>query len=105
MESKPSRTSISHHIHAHHLAAECSECPPKTGSSLNQKADCRSWMKVQALKEGSFSLDAPSGVPQFDAADAPGYAIELAYDSEHSSVLDTSPGIRSSNAASVPLRI
>jgi hypothetical protein len=105
MESQPSRTSIGHHIHAHHMAAECPECPPKSGNSLNQKADCASWLQVQALREGSFSLDSPSGAPRFDAADTPGYAIELAYDGEHSSVLDTSPAIRNSNPASVPLRI
>ncbi len=105
MESQPDTTSISHHIHAHHKDAECAECPPKSGISLSQKPDCAALVQIQALKEGSFSLEAPGGVAQFDAADTPDYAIGLAYDSEHSSVLDASRTIRNSNPASVPLRI
>jgi hypothetical protein len=105
MESQPGPTSISRHSHGLHHSPNCAECPPRSGNSLNQKADCASWVQIQALKEGTFSLEAPSGVPQFDAADTPGYAIGLAYDGEHSSVSDTSRTIRSSSSASVPLRI
>jgi hypothetical protein len=105
MESQPAPTSISHHIHAHHKDAECAECPPKSGNSLNQKADCTSLVQIEALKEGSFSLDAPSGVAQFDAADAPAYILGSACDGERSLVFDASRRIRSSSSASVPLRI
>jgi hypothetical protein len=105
MESQPGPTSISHHIHGLHHSANCAECPARSGNSLNQKGDCASSVQIQALKEGTFSLDAPSGVPQFDPADTPDYAIGLAYNGEHSSVLDTSRTIRSSSFASVPLRI
>jgi hypothetical protein len=105
MESQPGPTGISHHSHGLHHSADCAECAHNSQNSLNQKADCASWVQIQALKEGTFSLDAPSGVPQFDAADTPAYAIALTYDGEHSSVLDTSRTIRSSISASVPLRI
>jgi len=104
-ESQPDPTSISHHIHAHHKDAECAECPPKSGNSLNQKADCASLVQVQALKEGSFSLDAPSGVAQFDAADTPACTLGSACDGERSLVFDASYAIRNSNPALVPLRI
>ena len=105
MESQPSPTSITNHIHAHHHGADCAECPPKSGNSVNQKADCSSLVQVQSLKEGSFSLDAPSGVAQFDADDAPAYTLGSACDGEPSLVFDTSRRIRSSSSASVPLRI
>jgi hypothetical protein len=105
MESQPGPASVSHHMHAHHTGAECSECPPKSGNNLNQKADCSSLVQVQALKEGSFSLDAPSGVAQLDAADTPAYTLGSACDGEPSLVFDASRRIRSSSSASVPLRI
>lgn len=105
MVSQPSPTSISHHIHAHHNGAECADCPPKSGNRMNQKADCASLVQIQALKEGSFSLDAPNKVAQIDAAATPAEALSLASDRERSLVFDTSPTIRSSNPASVPLRI
>ena len=105
MESQPAPTSISHHIHAHHKGAECAECPPTSGNTFNQKADCASWVQFQALKEGSFSLDAPSGVAEFEVADTPAYTLGLTCDGEHSLVFDASRTIRSSSSPSVPLRI
>ena len=105
MDSQPSPTSISHHIHAHHTGAECAECGPKSGNSLSPKADCASLDQIQALKEGSFSLDAPSGAAQFEVADTPDYTLGLTHDGERSLVFDASRTIRSSNPASVPLRI
>lgn len=105
MESQSGPTSISHHMHAHHRGSECAECPPKSGNRLNQKADCASLVQIQALKEGSFSFDAPNKVAQIDVAATPAEALSLASDRERSLVFDTSPTIRSSNSASVPLRI
>jgi hypothetical protein len=105
MVSQQAPASISHHIHAHHQGAECAECPPKSGNSLNQKADCASMVQVQALKEGSFSLDAPSGGAQFDIVHTPAYTLGLASDGKRSLVFDASRTIRSSSSASVPLRI
>lgn len=105
MESQPGPTSISHHIHAHHKRAECAECPPKSANSLNQKADCASLVQIQALKEGSFSLDAPGGVAQFDVADTTAYTLGLPCDGERSLFFDASRTIKSSSSASVPLRI
>jgi hypothetical protein len=105
MESPPNPASISHHIHAHHHGADCAECPPKSGNSVNQKADCASLLQVQALKEGSFSLDAPRGVAQFDVADTPADALALAGGTERSIPFDDSHAIRNSTPASVPLRI
>jgi len=105
MESQPAPTTVSHHIHAHHKGAECAECPPKSGNSLSQKADCASLVQIHALKEGSFSLDAPSGVAQFEVADTPAYTLGLTRDGEPSLVFDASRTIRSSSSPSVPLRI
>jgi hypothetical protein len=105
MESQPGPTSSSHYLHAHHMGAECAGCPPKSGNSLNRKADCASFVQTQALKEGSFSLDAPSEAAQFDSADAPAFILGLACDGEHSLVLAASRTIRSFSSSSVPLRI
>ena len=105
MESQPAPTSISHHIHAHHKDAECAECPPKSGNSLNQKADCTSLVQIEALKEGSFSLDAPSGVAHVAVADTPADALGLAGSGERSLLFDASQTIRSFNTPPVPLRI
>jgi hypothetical protein len=105
MGSQPNPTSISHHTHANHTGGECAECPPKSGNSLNQKADCTGLVQIQALKEGSFALDAPSGVAQFDVADTPADALALAGRGERSVPFDASHATRNSNPASVPLRI
>jgi hypothetical protein len=61
--------------------------------------------EIQALKEGSFSLDAPNEVAQFDVADSPADALGLTCDAERSLVFDVSRAIGSSSFASVPLRI
>lgn len=105
MESRSDNTIASNHIHAHHHGVECAECPPKSANRLNQKADCARSVQVLALKEGSFAFDAPSGVAHFDVADTPAYSVGFACDGERSLVFDTSPIIRSSSSASVPLRI
>jgi hypothetical protein len=105
MESPPNPASISRHIHTRHHGADCAECPPKSGNSVNQKSDCASLVQVQALQEGSFSLDAPSGVAQFDVANTPADALTLAGGGERSIPFDASRKIRNSNPASVPLRI
>lgn len=105
MESQPGPASIICHIHARHHGADCAECPPRSGNSLNQKSDCASLVQVQTLKEGSFSLDAPSGVARFDVADTPADAVALAGGDERSVLFDAFHAIRNSNSASVPLRI
>ena len=105
MESQPSPTSISHHIHAHHQGAECAECPPKSGSSLNQKADCASLVQVQARQEGSFNFEASSRSVHMDVPGTPHDAIALAGGGERSLPFDSSHTIRNSDPASVPLRI
>lgn len=103
MESLPSSTSISHHT-SHH-GAPCAECPPASQYGLNQKTDCASLGQVQALKEGSFSLDAPKGVTQFNVADTPADALALAGGGERFIRFQASHIIRNPNPASVPLRI
>jgi hypothetical protein len=105
MESQPSPTSISHHTHTHHHGAPCAECPPTSQYGVNQQGDCTRFVQTQALKESSLSLDAPSRVAQMDVADTPAEALSLAGDRERSLIFDTPPTIRSSNPASVPLRL
>jgi hypothetical protein len=60
MESQPTATHASQHTHHH--GALCVECPPEAESSLNQRSDCTSLSEIQALREASFSLNAPTGV-------------------------------------------
>jgi hypothetical protein len=101
--SRPGPITTSHHIH--HKGAECAECPPGPANRLNQKADCTSLVQIEALKEGSFSFAAPSGVAHVNAHDTAAAAVALTDDSHPSLLLDTSRRIRSSDTASVPLRI
>jgi hypothetical protein len=105
MDSQPDPTSISQNIHAHHNGAECAECPPPSGNSAKQKADCASLAQMQALKRGSFNLHAPSGLIQFDATQTPVRAAGLTLGTERSLVFDTSRTTRSFPSPLLPLRI
>src|SRR5467141_872890 len=105
MDSQPSPTSISQHNHARHHGADCAECPPTSGNSLSPKADCSRLVQIQALKEGSFLFDAPSGVAHVAAADTPADAHGLAGSGERSLLFGASQTIRSLNTPPVPLRI
>lgn len=91
--------------YSHHHTADCAECPPDTGNSLNQKPDCSRLLQIQALKEGSLSLAAPSGVSPIQAVDTPVRALALASDGTRFSPLKAPPKIRSLHSASAPLRI
>jgi len=103
MESRPRPVTISHHFR--HNGAECAECPPRSANSLNQKADCTSLVQIEALKEASFSLEAPSKVAPFNVAGTSAGGPSLASDHDRSFVICASHAIRNSNPASVPLRI
>lgn len=105
MASQPSPTSVSHHFHSHHHASNCAECPADSANSLNEKSDCSSLVQIQALKEGSFSFDAPGGVAHVAVADTPAEALGLAGSGERSLLFDASQTIRSFNTPPVPLRI
>jgi hypothetical protein len=105
MESQPSPTIISHHMHAHHKDADCVECPPKSGNSLNQKSDCARLVQVQALKEGFFSFEESSRAAHIDVPNTPTDALALAGGGERSIPFSAPHTIRNSNPASVPLRI
>jgi len=105
MYSQPSPTRISHYNHARHHGADCAECPPISGNSLSPKTDCSSLVQIQALKEGSFSFDAPGGVAHVAVADTPAEALGLAGSGERSLLFDASQTIRSFNTPPVPLRI
>jgi hypothetical protein len=97
--------STSQNIHAHHNGAECAECPPISGNSLKQKADCASLDQMQTLKEDTFNLDAPRGLAVFDAADTLVHAVGILWDGERPLVFDASRTIRSFPSPSLPLRI
>jgi len=101
----PGSASTSQNIHAHHNGAECTECPPISGNSLKQKADCASLDQMQTLKEDTFNLDAPRGLAVFDAADTLVHAVGILWDGERSFVFDASRTIRSFPSPSLPLRI
>jgi len=105
MDSHPSPTNISHHNHTGHHGADCAECPPSSGNSLSPKTDCSRLVQIQALKEGSFSFDAPSGVAHIAVADTRADALGLAGSGERFLFFDASQTIRSFNTPPVPLRI
>ena len=105
MESEQTPATTSHHTHAHHHAANCAECPPESRNSLNQSADCASLVQMQALKEGTFSFEAPTGLPHVDVSNAPARALALASDGERFSLFDAPKIVRNSSPVSVPLRI
>lgn len=101
-DSQQNPAGVSHHVHQ---GLECVECPPKSGNRLNQKADCASLVQIQTLKQGSFNLDVPRGVAQFDAADTPVHAVRLPGNGERPLAFDASRTSRSFPSSSLPLRI
>jgi hypothetical protein len=101
-ESQQNPARVGHHVHQ---GPKCAECPPKSGNRLNHKADCASLVQIQTLKQGSFNLEVPRGVAQFDAADAPIQAVGLRENGERSLAFDTSRSIRSFPSPSLLLRI
>lgn len=105
MESQPSPTSVSHQFHSHHHAANCAECPPDSANSLNGKADCASFAEIQALKEASFSFDAPRGVAHAHVVGIPARALALASDGERFLPVNAANKTRSFNPVLPPLRI
>ena len=95
MYSQPSATHASQYTHHH--GAPCAECPPRdrNGNSLNQSSDCNSLSEIHALKEGSFSVDAPR------AADG----LAAGTDGQQSFLYGDSPTTRSFGPTLLPLRI
>jgi hypothetical protein len=104
-KSHTGSASTGQNIHGHHNGAECAECPPNSGKSLRQKADCASLDQMQRLKEGYFNLDGPRGLSLLDAAETPVHAVGLLWDGERTLVFDGSRSIRNFPSASLPLRI
>jgi hypothetical protein len=105
MESRPGAANVPHHIHTRNQAAYCTECPPDLRNRLNQSADCAGLVQIQALREASFSFDAPSGVAHGDVARTPAAALALANNGEPVLLCDTSHRIRTPDPGPVPLRI
>jgi hypothetical protein len=103
MESQPPVANISHH--SRNNDANCTECPADSANSLNQKADCASLVQVQALKEASFSIDAPRGVPHIEVVGARARPLALESDGERFSPAHEPYKIRSFNRVSAPLRV
>ncbi len=102
MESRPSATHASRHTHHH--GAPCAECPPHARSSLSQMSECDRLSEIQALKEGSFSLDAPTGVARV-LANKPADRLALSSDGQQSFLFGDSPTTKSSTPPLLPLRI
>jgi len=87
--------------YSHHHGARCAECPPNVE---NQTSNCIRLAEVQALREGSFSLDTPTGVtpiPVNRSADG----LALNSDCERHFLFADSAGNRSSGPHLLPLRI
>jgi len=108
MDSQPSATHASQNTHRH--GAPCAECPPRdrngnrNGNSLNQSIDCNSLSEINALKEGSFSVDVPTGVaPVLATRAADGLAPGS--DGQQSFLFGDSSTTRSFGPALLPLRI
>jgi len=101
-----SAANVSHDSHKLDHGANCAECPPKSGSRLNLKTDCDNFVQVQALPEGSFCLDMPSGNTQVAVAGPPTDVVNLAGDEGGRLFLfEISEPSRSSNTPPIPLRI
>ena len=105
MESQPAATKIDHHLHTRTHAAYCTECPSALGNMLNRAADCAGLLQIQAIKEASFSFHAPREGAHVDIPHTPADALALADDGGPSLLCDICPTIRSSDTASLPLRI
>ncbi|MCU1299671.1 MAG: hypothetical protein JWO91_3949 [Acidobacteriaceae bacterium] len=104
MESHASPMSISHHIHTTHHGLRCSDCPPNSWDSLN--ADCTTLVEIQAIKEGSFCLDVPTGLANVGAlTPAASHDLVSAYEGEQHLLRNASSPIITSSPASPPLRI
>jgi hypothetical protein len=105
-DSQPSATHAS--TYSHHHGAPCAECPPgdrnRNGNSLNQSSDCNSLSEIHALKEGSFSVDAPTGVAPVLATRAAD-GVASGSDGQQSFLFGDSPTIRSFSPMLLPLRI
>jgi len=110
MDSQPSATHASQNTHRHD--APCAECPPRNrnknrnrnGNSLNQSSDCNSLSEIHALKEGSFSVDAPNGVAPV-LANRPADGLASGSDGQQSFLFGDSPTTRSFGPMLLPLRI
>jgi hypothetical protein len=98
-EPQANAATVRHHTHSH--VVRCTECPT---NNLSQKPACTSLAEIQALKEGSFSLDVPTGGAQVGAL-TPADRLLFASDDERSSLFNASPPVRSSSLASLPIRI
>jgi hypothetical protein len=105
-DSQPGATHASQYTHHH--GAPCAECPPRgrngNGNSLNQSSDCNSFSEIHALKEGSFSVDAPNGVAPV-LANRPADGFALGSDGQQSFLFGDSPTTRSFGPTLLPLRI
>jgi hypothetical protein len=102
MGSHPSATRASQHTHHH--GAPCAKCPPNAANSLNQTSHCISPSEIQALREGSFALRAPTGVARV-LANKPTHGFDLGFDSLPSVLFGDSSISRSSGPPLLPLRI
>lgn len=102
MESQPTATHVRQHTHHH--GAPCAKCPPQSRNSLKQKSDCNRLSGIQALKEASFSLNAPTGVARV-VANTSADGLPLGSDGQESFLFGDSPTIRSSAPLLLPLRI
>jgi hypothetical protein len=102
MESRPRATHARQHTHHH--GARCAECPPDGGNSLNQKSDCNSLSEIQALREGSFALDAPTGVARI-VVNGPADGLFSGSDCQQPFLFVGSSTSRSSSPPLLPLRI
>jgi hypothetical protein len=105
MESQPAATKIDHHLHTRTHAAYCTECPPALGKMLNRAADCAGFLQIQAIREASFSFNTPREVAHVDVPHTTADVLALADDGGPSLLCDICRTIRSSDTASIPLRI
>ena len=100
IDSQPSATQVSQR--GHHHGAPCAECPPQAGNRLNQKADCSRMAEIQALREGSFSFDAPTGPAQF-MTNRPADRLPLGFAGQRFFLFGDFPSSRSSGPPPLPL--
>ena len=105
MGSQQRPTTAAHHFQPQYRQANCSECPPGSGSNLKDKTDCSRLLQIQALKEGSVSLNTPGGVAQVHALDTPTQALAAAGNDDRFLPLKARYKLTSFSPVSAPLRI
>jgi hypothetical protein len=94
-----------HHMHAPQHRADCPQCPKIAGQSSQQRPDCGSFARVQALQDNSRVFSDDHAVSQPDVAKSPSGSSLTPIQSQGFSSLHAPPNISSFQPVLVSIRI